>query len=369
MKKFIIVLGLLVFLFVFFSSAVTPCYPCSTFVLKKGSSLIFGRNWDHFSSKGHLVVNKRGIVKKALLAPTEESVEWISKYGSLTFNQIGKEFPYGGMNEKGLVVEMMGLEDTNYPEADERPALMEVQWIQFQLDNCSTVEEVIESQSRIRISQSFSKLHFLVCDRSGDAATIEFIGGKCVYHSDKSLPVPALTNDTYDSCLNLYREYQGFEWEKKVDYTTLKSKDRFIKLARRIEDFKSENIQSPVEYAFDMLSSVGVGRIDLHRTAWSIVYDIENLQIYFKTFENRKIRVVEFEDFDFDCSSPSKILDLAIGLEGNVSGEFVEYTKLVNKNLIESVFNIYKEAGFINNISDMQIYFLANYPDTLECNK
>lgn len=369
MKKFIIVLGLLWFLFVFFSSAVTQCYPCSTFVLKKGSHLIFGRNWDHYSSEGLIVVNKRNIAKKALLVTTEESVKWVSKYGSLTFNQIGKEFPYGGMNEKGLVVEMMWLEDTNYPKPDERPTLMEVQWIQYQLDNCSTVEEVIQSQSEIRISQSLNKLHFLVCDQSGNAATIEFLDGKCVYHAGQSLPVAALTNDTYDSCIDLLSEYQDFEWEKKIDHTTLRSKDRFIKIARRIEDFTSENIRSAVGYAFDILSSVGVGKVGQQQTAWSIVYDIENLQIYFKTFENRKIRVVKLRDFDFACSSPSKVLDVSKDFEGDVSGDFVEYTNSINKSLIETVFKIYKEAGFISNISEMQIYFLANYPDTLECKK
>ena len=30
---------------------------------------------------------------------------WVSKYGSVTFNQYGRELPTGGMNEAGLVVE------------------------------------------------------------------------------------------------------------------------------------------------------------------------------------------------------------------------------------------------------------------------
>jgi penicillin V acylase-like amidase (Ntn superfamily) len=149
----------------------------------------------------------------------------------------------------------------------------------------------------------------------------------------------------------------------------LRSKDRFIKIARRIEDFASENIRSDVGYAFDILSSVSVGKVGQQCTAWSIVYDIENLQIYFKTFENRKIRVVKLSDFDFACSMPSKVLDVTKDLEGNVSGDFVEYTMSMNKSLIETVFKIYKEAGFISNISEMQIYFLANYPETLECIK
>ena len=39
--------------------------------------------------------------------PPEKPIEWISKYGSISFNQFGAEFPYGGINEEGLVVEIM----------------------------------------------------------------------------------------------------------------------------------------------------------------------------------------------------------------------------------------------------------------------
>ena len=35
--------------------------------------------------------------------------QWQSKYASVTFNQYGVELPTGGINEKGLVVEIMGL--------------------------------------------------------------------------------------------------------------------------------------------------------------------------------------------------------------------------------------------------------------------
>ncbi|MDH5467335.1 MAG: linear amide C-N hydrolase [Candidatus Aminicenantes bacterium] len=369
MKKRIIVLWVVVFILFLFFPGVPQCISCSTFVLKSGSQLLFGRNWDHYSSKGLMIVNKRDVAKTALLMPPERPARWVSKYGSLTFNQIGKEFPYGGMNEKGLVVEMMWLEDTRYPEPDERPALMEVQWIQYQLDNFSTVEEVLQSQSRIRISQTKSKLHYLVCDRSGNAATIEFIDGECVTHSGQDLPVEALTNDTYDSCLELFKAYQDFDWEKKVDHTTLRSRDRFVKIARRIEDLKSEDIRPSVEYAFDILSSVGVGKVGQHRTAWSIVYDIKNLQIHFKTFENRKVRVVRLSDFDFSCGTPSRVLDITQDLEGAVSGNFVEYTSAINRNLIETVFGIYKEVGFIQDVSEFEIFYLANYPDMLKCDK
>jgi len=361
-KFFVLLLGLLF-------SINQPCFPCSTFVLKDadGKYLVFGRNWDHFTSKGLIIENKRNVIKTALLMPPDQPVQWISKYGSITFNQIGKEFPYGGMNETGLVVEMMGLENTKYPQPDERPALMEIQWIQYQLDNFSTIEEVIHSNSQIRVSQALSPLHFLVCDSSGKAATIEFIDGKCVCHTGEELPIPALTNDTYGNCLDFLTAYQDFTYEEKVTHTSLESKDRFVKIARRLEDFKSGDIQPAVEYAFDILSSVGTGKVMGACTAWSVVYDIKNLQIYFKTFENRNIRIIKFSDFDFDCSVPSKILDMSQDLKGDVDDDFVEYSREKNRILIRTVLKIYKDTGFMPNITGGSVYFLVNYPETLQC--
>ena len=67
--------------------------------------------------------------------PDGNTISWVSQYGSITFNQYGKEFPTGGMNEKGLVVELMWLDGTIYPQPDERPAIGVLQWIQYQLDN------------------------------------------------------------------------------------------------------------------------------------------------------------------------------------------------------------------------------------------
>jgi Penicillin V acylase and related amidases len=53
-----------------------------------------------------------------MIQPPEKPIEWISKYGSITFNQSGREFPHGGINEKGLVIEQMWLDEAAYPEMD-----------------------------------------------------------------------------------------------------------------------------------------------------------------------------------------------------------------------------------------------------------
>ena len=78
----------------------------------------------------------------------------------------------GGMNETGLVVEVMWLQGTKYPARDERPALRELSWVQYQLDNCCTIGEVIATDSKIRITGDSAPIHYLVCDTSGNAAVL-----------------------------------------------------------------------------------------------------------------------------------------------------------------------------------------------------
>ncbi len=86
---------------------------CTAFLQE---DLLAGKNYDWHLDHGLLIVNKRGIAKRALLLnPAEKAAEWVSKYGSVTFNQYGREMPNGGMNEAGLVVETLMLPSTQNP--------------------------------------------------------------------------------------------------------------------------------------------------------------------------------------------------------------------------------------------------------------
>jgi choloylglycine hydrolase len=96
----------------------------------------------------------------------------------------------------------MALETGQYPD-DTRPGLSDFQWVQYQLDCSATVEELLATDQRIRIQRDASPmpLHFLVSDRTGRSAAVEFIGGQLVCHTDRSLPVAALANHTYEASL------------------------------------------------------------------------------------------------------------------------------------------------------------------------
>ena len=168
------------------AGVVSPVRACTTFDLIGNGNIVYGRNFDYYVADGRVFVNQRGLKKTAFW--TNSGLQWVSHFGSLTFSQWGREFPCGGINEAGLVIELMELDGTQYPN-DSRPSLIELQWIQYQLDCSATVAEVLASDQRIRIQPGSTPLHFLVADRTGRCAVIEFLGGQLVCHTDSSLPV------------------------------------------------------------------------------------------------------------------------------------------------------------------------------------
>src|SRR5687767_15825007 len=111
-------------------------FPCTTFCMAGDGESLFGRNYDFEIGQGYVMTNARGVAKTSMAG----TLRWTSSYASVTFNQWGREFPMDGMNEAGLVIALMWLDETVYPR-DERPSLRVLEWIQYQLDNHRSVEE------------------------------------------------------------------------------------------------------------------------------------------------------------------------------------------------------------------------------------
>ena len=55
------------------------------------------------------------------------------------------------MNEKGLSANLLYLHGTKYEERDDRPGFTNVAWVQYLLDNFSTVDEAVEAMSQIQV--------------------------------------------------------------------------------------------------------------------------------------------------------------------------------------------------------------------------
>jgi penicillin V acylase-like amidase (Ntn superfamily) len=329
------------------------CSACTTFLLKSKDRVVFGRNYDWITGEGVLNTNLRGLNKTSMQIKDQETISWTSKYGSLTFNQYGKEFPTGGMNEKGLVVELMWLDGTVYPAKDDRAAVDVLQWIQYQLDNAATIEEVIASDKLLRISGNNAPLHYLIADAEGNAATIEFLEGKMVVHKGGDLPVPVLTNNQY-----------GYSLQKVKAGATEgnNSLERFSTVCSMLNRFNKtgENIKSPVDYSFNILNEVAQGSF----TKWSIVYDITNKQVHFKTEGHSGIKSICFADIEFSCKAVPMLFILNQDMKGDIREKLVNYTSAINE---QSLRNAFKESAERITVSEGEIKELISYAAMVRC--
>lgn len=346
-------------LILFLVTAAEPLSSCTTFLLKSGDELAFGRNYDWNIGYGMLFTNNKGVMKRSFTSDRNPA-SWVSKYGSVTFNQFGKEFPMGGMNETGLVVELMWLDETQFPQPDERPAAGGIlQWIQYQLDNHSTVKEVIDSDNSIRITPSSQPVHFLVADREGNAASIEFLEGKLVCHTGSQMKYPVLANDSYKNSAAYYESSKDNMLLPDQAYER-SSFNRFSKACGMISEYESRSHEGAVNYAFRILGSVAQEGY----TQWSIVYDVRNLIIHFRTQDSPKIKNIDIVTLSFDCNVSPSMLDIHIGKEGNVNSSLLPYSHTVNRKLIEDSYN---GVEFLRAVPQTDRDRLSEYPDILEC--
>lgn len=328
-------------------------FACTTFCLKNKSEVLFGKNYDWMIGDGLIFVNKRGVAKEG--AEDKNPPKWVSKYGSVTFNQYGRENPSGGMNEAGLVIELMWLDDTQYPQAGNKPAVDVLEWIQYQLDTAATTAEVIKNSEDLVITSEV-KLHYLVNDKNGNTATVEFLDGKLAAHTGDKLPVPTLTNDTYDKSL---------DYAKKTDAAKAQgvgSLERFARAAEKTREFDKRPVseKEAVDYAFGILSNVA----QPGATQWSIVYDQKRGRIYFRTRQSPQIKSIDTKAFDYACGSTVKVFDVNSKDNGDVTAFFKDYTREANRDLIERSFN---GTEFLKGVPAFVRNLLASYPESFGC--
>ena len=205
----------------------TPQRSCtSLFLSAADGTRVFGTNLDYQFSRGRLYVNPRGVTKQGWSYGTTGAVaSWTSKYGNLTFNLAGYQLAWAGMNEAGLVISTMALDSTVNPRADSRPPLESGFWVQYVLDSCATVNEVRQTDKKVRMARTVD--HYLLCDRSGGCAVIEFLNGRMVCHWGETFPsVRSLTTSTNSRWLpgGPENHSKGIHWSALVRPQTEQSK-------------------------------------------------------------------------------------------------------------------------------------------------
>ena len=304
MKKTLLLISILIYQF---SAA------CSAFFFNVDNKIL-AKNFDWSSGQGYLIKNIRGQEKFAYGFRGDNVAKWTSKFGSITFNQIGKEFPYGGMNEKGLVIEQLWLPNSEYQD-NKNKVISELEWIQYQLDNFSSVDEVIENINSLTIKPN-ATVHFILVDKNGVSAVIDFVNGKSKIDRQQS-KFQVITNETSED------SKKHFASKKAIDLNSRNAFDRYSILENNLN---VDNLD--VAHSFAKLDLVKETQ-ENYKTYWSIVYDINNLTFFYRSFENQNVKKISLADFDFGKNSK-----IEFSFINSADSNFQVYTKEDNKKLL-----------------------------------
>jgi choloylglycine hydrolase len=344
------------FALILFTFVVTPASTCTIFSLYPNNQHWIGRTFDWAYGHGAVFTNKRNVTKNGLkLLPTDVSGSWTSQYGSVTFNQFGKEFPTGGMNEVGLVVEALELKTSIFPSTDQRASLNELQFIQYLLDNFSSVDHIALDLKNIRLAPVGSKLHYFACDIK-KCMTIEFINGELVTHLDENLSISSLANHTYDELVTYARDFVTFGGEKAIVMDSKESLDRFVRASYHAK-FINQSV-GPVQTLFGYLADVGT-----KNNRWQIIYNQDEKTIHFRTTAKLSLqRKIDLKQIDFSCLESSQYFDLDSEIDGSINLAFKNFDPSIN-------FSIIQKSVDLQGLPPKLAGRLAIYPSETVCNK
>jgi penicillin V acylase-like amidase (Ntn superfamily) len=333
-----------------------PAPACTTFLLQQGGEVVVGKSYDWDMGQALLVFNQRGVGKQALVMdPKETPARWRSRFASLTFNQYGRELPNGGMNEAGLVVEVMWLESSVLPPRDARPTVSELQFVQWLLDQYATVAEVVAHARDVRVHRVQGRVHYLACDAGGACAALEHVGGKLVVTSGAALRVPVLTNGTYADSVAFLGKHRGFGGAAAPPAGT-KSLARFVRAATLTARGAAPQIPTA---AFAILDDVRWGDY----TKWNIVYAPRQQRVYWRTRHSPAIKSVDLKPLLATCgSAPVRILDIDAPQAGPANARFVGYVTAANEALLR-----HSLKEMLPQLPKGTLERLARYPESLPC--
>ncbi|WP_136645300.1 linear amide C-N hydrolase [Tabrizicola sp. YIM 78059] len=278
----------------------------------------------------------RGIVRNG--AAGDRSAEWTAKYGSLVVS--GYDIATAdGMNEAGLVVNLLWEVEATYPEDDGvTPRISLSVFPQFLLDRYGTVAEAVADlranpvlvqggEVPVGPPGKAATVHVSMSDATGDSAIIEFVDGEMVIWHDRSYQV--MTNEpTYDRQLAIREYWQGVN-PREFMPGTVRATDRFVRASFYINAVEqSADARVAAASVFSVIRQVSVPwgisiaeQPNLSTTRWRVVADQRDLRYYVESVTSPSVFWVDLAKLDLSEGAPVKKLDLGVDMERILAGE------------------------------------------------
>lgn len=314
------------------------------------NTVITGRSMDWAEDMhSNIWVFPSGMKREGLAGP--DSAQWTSKYGSVV-SSIYEMASADGMNEKGLVINLLYLVETDYGQpAANHPSLSVGLWGQYALDNFATVAEAVASMQAKPFhivaptlpNGDASQAHLSLSDASGDSAIFEYIDGQLIVHHGKEYQV--MTNSPIYSKQLALNDY----W-KEIGGTvflpgTARAADRFARTSFYISSLPKaldkNYIQGVPKHSYSNQAVAGVLSViravsvpfgistpnepNIASTIWRSVSDQKNRVYYFDSSTRPNTFWVSLDQLNFKPDAP--VLKLTLD-EGQVyAGEVAKHFK------------------------------------------
>ncbi|MDD4004097.1 MAG: choloylglycine hydrolase family protein [Elusimicrobiaceae bacterium] len=316
---------------------------CGVFNVKAADgSVISARSMEFgYDIKSDLALVPRGTKFASPTPSGGKGLAWKTKYGFAGVTTAGDvNYILDGINEAGLAASGLWYDSVQWQEVTKKndgKALSHLMLINWTLGKFATVQEVRQAVKRVKIFGSYLEMmksvppmHVFVTDASGAAIVIE-AGNGTVNVFDN--PVGVMTNaPDFPWMLSNLRNYTGMSNHMAAPQNfmgmpvaptghgsgmfglpgDLTPPARFVRLAvtLRFAD-PAPDAKSALNLARHILNSVDIVRgmaVDLGRqgevvssetTEWSVLRDLKNRVLYFRTYDNLDLRKVELGRVDF----------------------------------------------------------------------
>ncbi|HYQ23471.1 linear amide C-N hydrolase [Stenotrophomonas sp.] len=306
------------------ATAVTPAWACTRAVyLGDNGDVITARSMDwKVDVATNLYVLPRGIARTGQAGP--KSAAWTARYGSVVATGYDVSTT-DGMNEKGLVANLLWLVESEYPQQrGNKPGLAISLWAQYVLDNFGSVAEAVAALEKEPFAIVTDKvpgedrqatLHLSMSDASGDSAIIEYIGGRQVIHHDRRYQV--MTNSPiFDQQLALNAYWKSIGGTVMLPGTN-RSADRFARASFYINAIpKAEDPVEALASVFSVIRNVSVpfgittpGEPNISSTRWRTVADHKRRLYFFESALTPNTFWVDLNKVDFG----GQVLKLDLG--------------------------------------------------------
>jgi len=298
--------------------------------------MIVGRTYDLYRDDApRLVYFPRGIKRTG--AALTNAVHWVSKYASVgitSFDACNSD----GMNEKGLAAHLLYLDGSKYAANDGKPAIANMAWAQYVVDNYATVKEALEGLAKVQVinRQAIGRdwpLHLAMEDATGDSAVIESVNGKLVVYHGKEFTV--MSNEpAFDVQLANLKKHKLFGGNLPMpgDIDPL---SRFVRAASHLKTLpKAQNSDEAVVFMggvvrtimipFGAVDTSGGNAEDVWPTRWATLSDLSHKRFYFLSTRSPSVVWVDMDKL----AAASDLLAIVPnpGLSGDLSSLLTKFT-------------------------------------------